>query len=53
MNSKNIISYNWDLIFQENNSQPIFHVILWITNEYVMCNFWEISSQEIFLEIFL
>ena len=49
INSENIISCNWNEIFQENNSQNIFHEILWITNEYVICNFREINSRTIFL----
>ena len=30
--------------------KQFFHVLLWITNEYMICNFREINSRNIFLE---
>ena len=37
------------LKFQDKHSQTFFHVILGITNEYVICNFLEINSRKLFL----
>ena len=45
MNSENIISCNWNEVLQEINSKQCFHVILWITNEYMICTFRESNSR--------
>ena len=42
---RNIISCNWNEIFQENNTNNFSR----ITNEFVICDFRESNSQKIFL----